>query len=59
VVAEEDFYATEVFFGIDAYGVVVGGFDVDVNVVFEEAQLFEFFGLFEGSERESRKALES
>lgn len=44
---EEGFYALEVFFGVYAYGVVVGGFYVDVDSVFEEAELFEAFGLFE------------
>ena len=37
----------EVFFGVYAYGVEVGGFDVEVDVVFEEAELFEALGLFE------------
>jgi hypothetical protein len=35
----------EIFFGVDADGVEGGGFDVDVDVVFEEAELFEAFGL--------------
>ena len=35
--AEEGFDAVEVFFGVDAYGVEAGGFDVDVDAVFEEA----------------------
>jgi hypothetical protein len=48
----------EVFFGVYAYGVVVGGFDVDVDVVFEEAELFEAFGLFEGAGGEGGKTLE-
>ena len=37
----------EVFFGVYAYGVEVGGFYVDGDVVFEEAELFEALGLFE------------
>ncbi len=45
--AEEGFDAVEVFFGVDAYGVEVGGFDVDVDAVFEEAELLEALGLFE------------
>ena len=48
----------EVFFGVDAYGVEVGGFDVDVDAVFEEAELFEALGLFEGAWRQGGKALE-
>jgi hypothetical protein len=32
--AEEGFDAVEVFFGVDAYGVEVGGFDIDVYAVF-------------------------
>ena len=46
---EERFDLFEVFFGVYAYGVVVGGFDVDGDVVFEEAELFEALGLFEGA----------
>ena len=41
----------EVFFGVDADGVEVGRFDVDVDAVFEEAELFEAFGLFEDAWR--------
>jgi hypothetical protein len=47
VVSEEDFDPAEVFFGVDTDGVKAGGFDVDVDVVFEEAELFEALGLFE------------
>jgi hypothetical protein len=36
----------DVFLGVDTYGVEVGGFDVNVDAVFEEAELFEAFGLF-------------
>jgi hypothetical protein len=46
-VQEEGFYALQVLFGVDSYGVEVGGLDVDGDVVFEEAELFEAFGLFE------------
>ena len=48
----------EVFFGVDADGVEVGGFDVDVDVVFEEAELFEALGLFEGAGGQGGEALE-
>jgi hypothetical protein len=37
----------EVGFGVDADGVLVGGFDVEVEAVFEEAELLEAFGVFE------------
>ena len=39
----------EVFFGVYTYGVVGGGGYVDGDVVFEEAELFEALGLFEGT----------
>ena len=48
----------EVFFGVDAYGVEVSGFDVDVDAVFEEAELFEALGLFEGARGQGGEALE-
>lgn len=48
----------EVFFGVDAYGVVVGGFDVDVDVVFEEAELFEALDLFECADGQGGEAVE-
>ena len=48
----------EVFFGIDAYRVEVGGFDVDRDVVFKEAELLEAFGLFEGAGGQGGEALE-
>ena len=44
---EKGFYAAEIFFGVDADGVVGGGFYVDGDVVFEEAELFQALGLFE------------
>jgi len=56
--AEEGFDAVEVFFGVDAYGVEVGGFDVDVDVVFEEAELLEAFGLFEDAGGQGGEAME-
>ena len=46
---EEGFYPVEVFFGVYAYCVVVGGFDLDGDVVFEEAELFETLDLLEGA----------
>ena len=49
LLAEEGFDAVYVFFGVDAYCVEGGGFDVDVDVVFEEAELFEALGLFESA----------
>ena len=48
-VEEEGFYAVEIFFGVDADGVEGGGFDVNVDVVFEEAELFEALDVFEGA----------
>jgi hypothetical protein len=56
--AEEGFDAVEVFFGVDADGVEAGGFDVDVNVVFEEAELLEALGLFESAGGQGGEALE-
>ena len=56
--AEEGFDAVEIFFGVDADGVEVGGFDVDVDAVFEEAELLEALGLFEGAGGEGGEALE-
>ncbi len=47
--AEEGLYAAEVGFGVYADGVVGGFGDVDVDVVFEQAELFQAFGLFEGA----------
>ena len=49
VVKEEGLYSVEVFFCVYAYGVVVAGFYVDGDVVFEEAELLEALGLFEGA----------
>jgi hypothetical protein len=48
---QEGFYALQVFFGVDADGVELGGLYVDGDVVFEEAELFEALGLFEKAER--------
>ena len=56
--AEEGFDAAEVFFGVDTDGVEVGGFDVDVDAVFEEAELFETFALFEDAGGQSGEAQE-
>ena len=55
---EESFDFLEVFFGVYAYGVVVGGFDVDVDVVFEDAELFEPLGVLEGAGGKGGEALE-
>jgi hypothetical protein len=48
----------EIFFGVYAYGVVVGGFDVDVDSIFQEAELFEALGLFECARGEAEEAVE-
>jgi hypothetical protein len=48
----------QVFFGVDADGVEFGGFDVDVDAVFEEAELLEALGLFECAGRQGGEALE-
>jgi hypothetical protein len=56
--AEQGFDAVEVFFGVNADGVEVGGFNVDVDAVFEEAELFEALGLFECAGGEGGKTLE-
>ena len=58
MVSQEDFDAAEVFFGVDTDGVEASGFDVDVDVVFEEAELFEALGLFEGADGQGGEALE-
>jgi hypothetical protein len=44
---EELLDEVEVGFGVDADGVVVGGLDVEVEAVFEEAELFESLGALE------------
>jgi hypothetical protein len=56
--AEEGFYSVKVFFGVDAYGVEVCGLDVDVDAVFEEAELLEALGLFECAGGQGGEALE-
>ncbi len=48
----------EVFFGVDADGVEVGGLDVDGDAVFEEAELLEALGVFEGAGGQGGEALE-
>ena len=48
----------EVFFGVDADGVEVGGLDVDVYAVFEEAELLKALGLFQCAWRQGGEALE-
>jgi hypothetical protein len=55
---KEGFDAVKVFFGVDADGVEVGEFDVDVDFVFEEAELFEAFGVFESAVGEGGEAVE-
>ena len=47
--AEEGFDAVEVLFGVDTDGVVLGGGDVEIEAVFEEAELLEALGKFEGA----------
>jgi hypothetical protein len=56
--AEEGFDAVEVFFGVYTDGVEVGGFDVDVDAVFEEAELLEALGVFKGAGGQGGEALE-
>ena len=56
--AKEGFDALEIFFSVDAYGVVVGGFDVDVDSVLEETELFQALGLFKGAWRQCCEAVE-
>jgi hypothetical protein len=58
LVAQEGFDAVEVFFGVDADGVEVGGFDVNGDAVFEEAQLFQALGMFESAGGQGGEALE-
>ena len=55
---EQGLDEAEVFFGVDADGVEGGGFDVEGDAVFEEAELFEAFGLFEGAGGQGGEALE-
>src|SRR5947208_34072 len=57
-VTEKSFDAVEVFFGVNTDGVECGGLDVDVDAVFEEAELFEALRLFEGAGRQGGEALE-
>ena len=46
--AEEDtFDVSEIYFRVDADGVVGGRFNVDRDVVFKKAELLEAFGLLE------------
>ena len=51
-------YADEIFFRVYSDGVEFGGFDVDIDTVFEEAELFEAFDLFEGAGGQGGEALE-
>jgi len=50
-------YALEVFFGVYADGVVRGFGYVEGEAVFEQAKLFETFGLFEVADRQRGEAL--
>jgi len=52
------FDEAEVGFSVDANGVVVRGFDVNVEAVFEEAELFEAFGAFELAGGQGGEAIE-
>jgi len=56
--AEEGFDVAEVFFGVDADGVEVGGLDVEVDAVFEETELFQALGLFEDAVGQGGELLE-
>ena len=56
--AEEGLDAVEVFFGVDADGVEGSGLGVDVDSVFEKAELFEALGLFQGAGGQGGEALE-
>jgi hypothetical protein len=55
---EEGFDAVEVFFSVDADGVVLGGGDVEAEAVFEETELLEALGTFEGAGGELGEAVE-
>ncbi len=55
---KRSFDAVEVFFGVNADGVEVGGFDVDGDAVFEEAELLEALGVFEEAVWQGGEALE-
>jgi len=54
---QESFDAMEVVFSVNTDGVVVGGFDVDGDSVFEEAKLFEALSLFEDAWRKGGEAV--
>jgi hypothetical protein len=55
-VEQDLFGAAEVFFGVDADGVVRGGGDMQGDAVFKETQLFEALGQFEWAGRERVEA---
>ncbi len=55
---EDGFDFLEVIFRVDADGVVFGGFDVEVDAVFEIAELFESLGLFEFAGGQGGEAVE-
>ena len=48
----------EIFFGVYADGVKLRGLDVDVDVVFKEAELFEAFGLLQRAGRQGGESLQ-
>jgi hypothetical protein len=52
------FDAAKVVFGVDADGVVLGLGDVEGDIVFEEAKLFEALDLFELAGRQGRETLQ-
>jgi hypothetical protein len=56
--SEKGFYPLEVSFGVYAYGVEVGGGYVDVEAVFEKAELFEALCDLEGAVGQGRKLVE-
>jgi hypothetical protein len=55
---EDALYLYEVFLGVDADGVEGGGLDIKGDVVFEEAELFEALGMFEGALGQGGEAME-
>jgi len=52
------FYAEEVFFRIDADGIVLGFGYVDGDAIFEEAELFQSLGEFQGAGAQSVEAIQ-
>ena len=58
LLADERFDKTEVSFGVDSDGVVVGGLDVKLETVLQEAKLFQALGSFKGAGRQCREEIE-